>query len=487
MQNTEGMDPSEHITCPGVLVSNSECISSQEAVTSKYVTATAKGNDHHTELEGISPKESEQDDGYADLVGNREEVIQSSTLDPLKSKVHSKETLSSIERQVSDSCLGVPETSKNNYNQDFISDVTKLVDVSQEEEDSVAESSLCETSGGVESQEEILESNDRSDGSDSGLGSDLAEERSVPADSLSSGSADESVGTAAGGQADSEEGAASSGSDSEAHFLDGIQDTLVESNKDLATSVNTLEISTDVLDTNSDVIGTLSDSHQVTSDNTLSNFEHSEFVTINLKKKSSVQGEVAESFFELSGISSTGPSDVQQSTMGLKYSSQSHPSAEEDTDLGSILDGTSASNRLSSRQSNLKRHLPYDVQDGPQPKRKKAISFDKVTVYYFPRAQGFTCVPSQGGSTLGMASQHAHVQQFSILEHAVEQRRLHRQVSNKLNILNNYTFGVYVKICAVKVRISSRYLAGDNYGNNSNLRFKVTGSYINLLAPELFF
>lgn len=432
MQNTEGMDPSERITCPGVLVSISECFSSQETVTSKSVTATAKGDDHSTGLEGISSKEREQDDGYADTFGNREEVIQSSALDPLKSEVHSKETLSSIKRQVSDSCAGVPETNKNDYNQDFISDVTKLVDISQEEEDSVTASSLCETSGGAESQEEILESNDRSDGSDSGLGCDLAEERSVPADSLSSGSADESVGTAAGGQADSEEGAASSGSDSEAHFLDGIQDTLVESSKDLATSVNTLEIPTDVLETNSDVVVTLSDSHQITSDNTLSNFEHSEFVTINLKKKSSVQGEVAESFFELSGIGSSGPSDVQQAAMGLKYSSsQSEPSAEEDADLGSILDGTSASDRLSSRRSNLKRHVPYDVQDGPQRKRQKAIGFDKVTVYYFPRAQGFTCVPSQGGSTLGMASQHAHVQQFSILEHAVEQRRLHRQVSNK--------------------------------------------------------
>ncbi len=34
-------------------------------------------------------------------------------------------------------------------------------------------------------------------------------------------------------------------------------------------------------------------------------------------------------------------------------------------------------------------------------KPKKAVSFDGVTVYYFPRAQGFGCVPSQGGSTLG--------------------------------------------------------------------------------------
>jgi len=33
---------------------------------------------------------------------------------------------------------------------------------------------------------------------------------------------------------------------------------------------------------------------------------------------------------------------------------------------------------------------------------KKSVSFDDVTVYYFPRVQGFTCVPSQGGSTLGI-------------------------------------------------------------------------------------
>jgi cysteine/serine-rich nuclear protein len=238
--------------------------------------------------------------------------------------------------------------------------------------------------------------------------------------------------------------------------------------------VNTLEIPTDVLETNSDVVGTLSDSHQITSDHTLSNFEHSEFVTVNSKKKSSVQGEVAESFFELPGIGSSGPSDVQQAAMGLNYSlSQSQPSVEEDADLGSILDGTSASDRLTSRRSNLKRHVPYDVQDGPQSKRKKAISFDKVTVYYFPRAQGFTCVPSQGGSTLGMSSQHAHVQQFSILEHAVEQRRLHRQVSRKFSILNNYTLWGTRKICAVKVQIFSQCFAWDNE-NNKNLRIKVT-------------
>ncbi|XP_012281301.1 uncharacterized protein LOC105700216 [Orussus abietinus] len=85
-------------------------------------------------------------------------------------------------------------------------------------------------------------------------------------------------------------------------------------------------------------------------------------------------------------------------------------------------------------KSNLKRRLA-DCTDGePSPKRtnnedtkkKRSIQFDAVTVYYFPRAQGFTCVPSQGGSTLGMSAMHTHAERFSLTEHAAEQRRLHR-------------------------------------------------------------
>lgn len=443
MQNTEGMGSREHITCPDNLVSNSECLSSQETVTSKSEsgnrseTQIEETNDKNEELEDISPQERKQDCCHPNSVDTRLAVAHCLTLESLKTILakRSRETLSSVENHIPDACSDVNETSKNAGNKDFLPNVTKLGDVPQEE-DSFAEGSLCEVPGGVESQEEILESNDRSDGSDSGLGSDVAEERGVPADSLSSGSADESGSTAATGQADSEEGAVSSSSDSEAHFLEGIQDSLAESGKDAAGSVNTLRIPTDVLETNPDVVGTLSDNHQITSDHTLSNFEHSEFAVVNLKKKSSLHREPSESFFELSGISSSGPSDVHQATMGLNYSlSQSRSSVQEDADLGSILDSTSVSQKA-SRQSSLKRHLTYDEQDGPQSKRKKAITFDKVTVYYFPRAQGFTCVPSQGGSTLGMASQHAHVQNFSILEHAVEQRRLHRQVSKSIAVIS---------------------------------------------------
>lgn len=88
-------------------------------------------------------------------------------------------------------------------------------------------------------------------------------------------------------------------------------------------------------------------------------------------------------------------------------------------------------------KSNLKRKISSDDPDQPKVKKRKGITFDSVTVFYFPRAQGFTCVPSQGGSTLGMGAQHSHVRKFSIAEHAVEQRRIHRQLLQQLRAQRN--------------------------------------------------
>ncbi|XP_045470092.1 uncharacterized protein LOC123677553 isoform X2 [Harmonia axyridis] len=84
------------------------------------------------------------------------------------------------------------------------------------------------------------------------------------------------------------------------------------------------------------------------------------------------------------------------------------------------------------KKSNLKRKLSTDDESGPKAKKKRGISFDSVTVYYFPRAQGFTCVPSQGGSTLGMGAYHTHSKKFTIMEHANEQRRIHRQLMQQM-------------------------------------------------------
>lgn len=81
------------------------------------------------------------------------------------------------------------------------------------------------------------------------------------------------------------------------------------------------------------------------------------------------------------------------------------------------------------RRSLLKRSSSVlsEVDDGKPKKPKKKISFSAVTAYYFPRAQGFTCVPSQGGSTLGMALKHSHEEILSIGEHATQQRQKHRR------------------------------------------------------------
>uniref|UniRef100_A0AAY4DYR0 Cysteine/serine-rich nuclear protein N-terminal domain-containing protein n=1 Tax=Denticeps clupeoides TaxID=299321 RepID=A0AAY4DYR0_9TELE len=66
-------------------------------------------------------------------------------------------------------------------------------------------------------------------------------------------------------------------------------------------------------------------------------------------------------------------------------------------------------------------------------KRKKrvcvrSVSFDGVTVYYFCRRQGFTSVPTQGGSSLGMSNRHSWVRRFTLGEFAKEQERGHRDM-----------------------------------------------------------
>ncbi|XP_047449663.1 cysteine/serine-rich nuclear protein 2 [Mugil cephalus] len=64
-------------------------------------------------------------------------------------------------------------------------------------------------------------------------------------------------------------------------------------------------------------------------------------------------------------------------------------------------------------------------QHKPSPGGKR-VRFDVVTVYYFPRRQGFTSVPSQGGSSLGMARHHSSIRRYTLGEFAREQETSHR-------------------------------------------------------------
>uniref|UniRef100_A0AAV2JVN4 Cysteine/serine-rich nuclear protein N-terminal domain-containing protein n=1 Tax=Knipowitschia caucasica TaxID=637954 RepID=A0AAV2JVN4_KNICA len=61
------------------------------------------------------------------------------------------------------------------------------------------------------------------------------------------------------------------------------------------------------------------------------------------------------------------------------------------------------------------------------PAAQNNVCFLQVTVYSFPRCQGFTGVPSRGGATLGMTRRHCEVQTFTIAEYTLEQRHRRRE------------------------------------------------------------
>lgn len=59
--------------------------------------------------------------------------------------------------------------------------------------------------------------------------------------------------------------------------------------------------------------------------------------------------------------------------------------------------------------------------------RRGNVTFDQVNVFFFPRCQGFTSVPSRGGCTLGMMQRHTMLRTYTLAEFAVEQRLLRRE------------------------------------------------------------
>uniref|UniRef100_A0A1A8KH83 Cysteine-serine-rich nuclear protein 1b n=1 Tax=Nothobranchius kuhntae TaxID=321403 RepID=A0A1A8KH83_NOTKU len=59
--------------------------------------------------------------------------------------------------------------------------------------------------------------------------------------------------------------------------------------------------------------------------------------------------------------------------------------------------------------------------------RRSNVTFDQVTVFFFPRCQGFTSVPSRGGCTLGMVQRHSELRTYTLAEFTLEQRLLRRE------------------------------------------------------------
>ncbi|XP_029381121.1 cysteine/serine-rich nuclear protein 1-like [Echeneis naucrates] len=96
----------------------------------------------------------------------------------------------------------------------------------------------------------------------------------------------------------------------------------------------------------------------------------------------------------------------------------------------------SDSESSSSDHQDLTPHSPSSPISLPSHsilKRPKLVStqsnvrFDQVTVFSFPRCQGFTSVPRRGGATLGMVQKHSTLQRYTLAEHALEQRQRRRE------------------------------------------------------------
>lgn len=130
----------------------------------------------------------------------------------------------------------------------------------------------------------------------------------------------------------------------------------------------------------------------------------------------------------LNSVKSSDELDNKNDNSSSSNSSNSSSSSENNVD-----NGHNSVAQVKPLKSSLKRkRSDNNINEPPTKKRKDSITFDNVTVFYFPRAQGFSCVPSQGGSTLGMEWEHSHIQKFTLAEHALEQRRLHRQILQQL-------------------------------------------------------
>lgn len=66
------------------------------------------------------------------------------------------------------------------------------------------------------------------------------------------------------------------------------------------------------------------------------------------------------------------------------------------------------------------------------PSTEKKVIFDKVTVYHFNRSQGFTSIPTEGGSTLGMKRRHFLRRRLSVDLYEEVRRRSRRQILLKI-------------------------------------------------------
>uniref|UniRef100_A0A8C1WRP9 Cysteine and serine rich nuclear protein 3 n=2 Tax=Cyprinus carpio TaxID=7962 RepID=A0A8C1WRP9_CYPCA len=113
---------------------------------------------------------------------------------------------------------------------------------------------------------------------------------------------------------------------------------------------------------------------------------------------------------------------------GASPCSSLRESEEEEISSTESGDSSDSVNPSSSSSTHALQRTASSILKREKRMRTRRVHFEKVTVYYFSRRQGFTSVPSQGGSSLGMSSRHSCVRQYTLGEFAMEQERIHRDM-----------------------------------------------------------
>lgn len=99
---------------------------------------------------------------------------------------------------------------------------------------------------------------------------------------------------------------------------------------------------------------------------------------------------------------------------------------------------------------------------------KKSVLFDTVTVYHFTRSQGFSSIPSQGGSTLGMKRRHFLRRKLSVDMFEEVRRRSRREILLK------------IKLDKHRVKAMSSSSSNSNQTRTSNANIDVDDIDINI-------
>lgn len=102
--------------------------------------------------------------------------------------------------------------------------------------------------------------------------------------------------------------------------------------------------------------------------------------------------------------------------------------------------------------------------DNSEGQNKKSLSFGTVTIYYFTRSQGFTSIPTQGGSTLGMKQRHFRREKLSVNLFEEVRRRSRREILLKIKYEKEK-----VRKEESEVRISSSISPSTSTNSNANI------------------